>query len=293
VLRPGFTATFSVAAIGTGTLAYQWRKDGVNLPDATNTSLTVTNVQLANDGVYTVVVMDATGFVISAPASLLVLVTPQIIVPPIGQTVVAGGQVTLSCIITGNPPPFTYEWRLLSIPQYTYTSSVPIGFYTFTASSSTTVTQQYRVVVKNLAATNGVTHPTFASIIVLADTDGDGLPDEWETANGLNPGSAADANLDADGDGMSNRAEFIAGTNPGDSSSYLRVEQMSGVGGVASISFMAVSNKTYTVQCRDSLTAPWQKLADVSARTNNRVEVVIDPGPLTNRFYRLATPRLP
>lgn len=46
------------------------------------------------------------------------------------------------------------------------------------------------------------------------DSDGDGLPDWWEDANGTNPDSAADSTADPDGDGVDNRTEFAAGTNP-------------------------------------------------------------------------------
>src|SRR6185295_1172281 len=45
------------------------------------------------------------------------------------------------------------------------------------------------------------------------DSDGDGLPDEWEFQNGTDP-QANDAGADPDHDGQSNLAEYIAGTDP-------------------------------------------------------------------------------
>jgi hypothetical protein len=43
------------------------------------------------------------------------------------------------------------------------------------------------------------------------DSDGDGMPDEWEIANGLNPKDPSDANKDCTGDGYTNIEKYING----------------------------------------------------------------------------------
>jgi protocatechuate 3,4-dioxygenase beta subunit len=48
----------------------------------------------------------------------------------------------------------------------------------------------------------------------VADTDGDGLPDAWEAAYGLNPLEAGDGGGDLDNDQLTNLAEFRAGSDP-------------------------------------------------------------------------------
>ena len=124
------------------------------------------------------------------------------------------------------------------------------------------------------------------------------MPDAWETTYSLSPTNAADAALDADGDGLSNLQEYRAGTNPRDSLSYLKIESIESelaTSGSMRVTFIAVSNRTYTIQYRDSLLpAPWNRLIDVVGATTNRSVQVIDspPATISKRYYRLATPRL-
>ena len=54
----------------------------------------------------------------------------------------------------------------------------------------------------------------------LLDSDGDGMPDEWEIKYGLDPKDPSDAGKDKDEDGFTNFEEFEAKTDPTDSSSH-------------------------------------------------------------------------
>ncbi|WP_284645968.1 OmpL47-type beta-barrel domain-containing protein [Paenibacillus silviterrae] len=51
--------------------------------------------------------------------------------------------------------------------------------------------------------------PQLAKGTAPADTDRDGMPDAWETANGLNPLDAEDRNADRNGDGYTNLEDYL------------------------------------------------------------------------------------
>lgn len=52
--------------------------------------------------------------------------------------------------------------------------------------------------------------PTLHSTSAPTDSDGDGMPNTWESANGLNPNSSADRNYDNDKDGYTNLEEYLS-----------------------------------------------------------------------------------
>ncbi|MBL9173101.1 MAG: hypothetical protein JNL10_06170, partial [Verrucomicrobiales bacterium] len=126
------------------------------------------------------------------------------------------------------------------------------------------------------------------------DTDGDGMPDAWELAHGLDP-QESDADLDSDGDGYSNGQEYLAGTDPGKASSRLMLEAVQGADGLK-LSFLARAGRSYTVLGRDALSGgAWQRLEDADPQVGDHPVELPAPGgvPTADRFYRLVTPKLP
>ena len=68
----GGTVTLSVTATGTGPLYYQWFKNGGMVPEAIDSTLTLTGAGVVNSGVYYVVVTNPYGLSISLPVTVTV-----------------------------------------------------------------------------------------------------------------------------------------------------------------------------------------------------------------------------
>lgn len=113
VVTVGQTATFTVAATGTGTLSYQWKRNSVNVGTNSPSYTTPATVIGDNGAQFQVAVTDTTGTTNSAIATLTVnpvVVGPVITSQPANQTVTLPQQATFSVSATGTGT-LTYQWK--------------------------------------------------------------------------------------------------------------------------------------------------------------------------------------
>jgi hypothetical protein len=128
--------------------------------------------------------------------------------------------------------------------------------------------------------------PVFGS----GDTDGDGMPDVWESQYGFNANNPSDANVDSDGDGLTNLQEYQAGTNPLDVTDSLRMV-MKPAGSDALLEFRATIGRTYTIEYRNTVgTGTWTFLQTVPSGATRTVQIPVSVAGQPTRFYRVRTP---
>jgi alpha-tubulin suppressor-like RCC1 family protein len=108
VQTPGGSATFAVAASGTGPISYQWQKDGASITGATSAVLVVSSINSVDAGNYTVTVYNSQGSVTSNAASLTVLGAPAITAQPTAATASEGATATFSVQASGRA--LGYQW---------------------------------------------------------------------------------------------------------------------------------------------------------------------------------------
>jgi pectate lyase len=146
-ILPGATATFSVVASGSDPLNYQWYYNtNTLLTNATDSILTITNIQPGNAGSYSVTVSNIAGGAISSNAFLTVNTSPVAPVfnsQPASLVVLAGSTVSFTAVAAGTAP-ISYQWNKNSAPIPGATSSTLTltnaqnaddGSYTVTASN--------------------------------------------------------------------------------------------------------------------------------------------------------------
>jgi alpha-tubulin suppressor-like RCC1 family protein len=99
-------------AVGELPLSYQWQFGDSDIPGATSPVLILTNVQPSDAGQYRLVVTNARGTAMSAPAALEVLQSPPFIpLPPVDQVTYPRGSAVFGVAADGSLP-LSYQWRL-------------------------------------------------------------------------------------------------------------------------------------------------------------------------------------
>ena len=127
------------------------------------------------------------------------------------------------------------------------------------------------------------------------DSDGDGMPDAWETLYGLNPNDPSDTTSDQDNDGVGALEEFLAGTPPAGTldidgngqydaltDGLLLLRSMFGLDGTTLVDGAVASNATYTsAQDVESRIVKLGNLIDIDG--NGQIDALTD-GLLTLRY---------
>lgn len=103
IVCPGGNATFTVVASGSE-LSYQWKKNGIDIPGATGSSYTVTNVQPADAAAYSVVVSNPSGSVFSANA----YINNTVVVQPVDTQACLNTPASIS--VSANGANLQYQW---------------------------------------------------------------------------------------------------------------------------------------------------------------------------------------
>lgn len=128
----------SLSVTATGATGYQWKKDGSDIPSATNATYSKSGALPADAGSYTCVVTGAGGSVTSNPATITVNALPVITQQPTNQEITEGETLTLNVVATGATG---YQWKKGEevIPDATGATYTKEGATTADAGSYTCV----------------------------------------------------------------------------------------------------------------------------------------------------------
>jgi len=155
----GQTATFGVTATGSGTLSYQWKKNGVTVAGGTSAAYTTPAASVSDNGsTFTVTITGGAGSVTSNPATLTVNAPPSISAQPGGKSVIAGQTATFSVAAIGSGT-LTYQWSR----NGTAVSGATSASYTTPPTSNGDNGAQFTVAITNSVG-NVVSNPATLTV---------------------------------------------------------------------------------------------------------------------------------
>lgn len=161
IANGGSNVTFSVSVTGTEPFSYRWQFNGANIANATNATLTLSNLTLANIGQYQVVIVNRNGAIASDSASLQVLVPITISAQPQGATAFPYTNLVIYVTASGTMP-LGYQWRLngtniagANSPTLTKSSLLPAD----AGNYSVLVSNSFSSLISATATVSVIDHP--------------------------------------------------------------------------------------------------------------------------------------
>jgi hypothetical protein len=156
-----------------------------------------------------------------------------------------------------------------------------------------TVAQRIRRIVANVDVVPGLQGQVITggrlNLQRIVDTDGNGLPDWWESQY-FGHLTGTDPNADPDGDGASNLAEWVAGTDPQNPTSCLRafIPTPKPASGFV-VQWPSVAGKTYQLERATNLVIGFDSVVrtNIAATPPFNSEPDTDQVPSSSRYYRV------
>ena len=173
----GQTASFTVTASGTAPLAYQWQRNGVNIPNATSPTFSFSTTAADNGATFRAIVSNSSGSVTSNSATLTVLTNSPptgVISAPANGTNYRGGQTftfsgTASDPEQGPLPASAFTWQVdfhhddHTHPHVAPISGITTGTFTIANRGETAANVFYRVIL-TVRDSSGLTHTSSVDV---------------------------------------------------------------------------------------------------------------------------------
>lgn len=298
----GNSVTFTVAGSGTAPLSYRWRKNGLDIPRATSSTLALENVQPADEADYVAIVQNFFGAATSEAAHLSVLVPPAIAAQPESKTAVAGENVALSVAAEGTAP-LSFQWRFggADLPGKTASTLALENVQPAAAGTYSVVVTNHVGVVASAAASLNVhyrltVNPSAGGSVTTAPAQASYAPDSTVTLTATPSAGFAFLGWNGDASGTANPLTvtmtahkiIVANFTP----TFTLTTSVTGEGSVSAKPAKAsyVAGEVVQVTATPAAGSAFVSWSGVSSATTPTISVTMDGNKtLTANFKRLRT----